>query len=365
MAAPPFAAAKTVSLLVPLLTVWAQSTNPGHPSLDEVTAAFNHWDSASYVRIAEDGYPATTQDPHTVYLAAFLPGYPILIRIAAAFVGGPVAGGLLISAVAEAVALYYIARLVLAERTASSARFVLWAFALSPMAFFLTAVYTESTFIACAAASLFYARQGDHPRACLAAALSCAVRVTGVALIPALAVEIVVRTRARPSPAWLLTALVPAPLLAYGVYMGWHAHDPLAFFAAQSSPSFAHHLAPPWTGLMATWEVVSSGAASSNMLIFSAELAGAALGALACVVLWCSSRIPRSFAVYCTAVWLLSTSISFWLSVPRYELAMFPALLALSDLTRRRPALRAAMITVGCGLMTFGATLYARGLWLG
>ena len=72
-----------------------------------------------------------------------------------------------------------------------------------------------------------------------------------------------------------------------------------------------------------------------------------------------------SLAVYCTVVWLLSVCVSYWISVPRYEIAMFPALIAVWDLLARRPQWRAAAVAVSAGLFAYGAGLYATGRWLG
>ena len=361
----PFLTAKIISFLVPVLVVWNNSQALGRPSGDELSAAFNAWDSQSYVHLAIHGYP-TNVGSDTGYLAAFLPGYPLLVRFGYLLFGNAVVSGLMISFVAEAVALYYIALLVRAEREAAAARFTLWVFALWPFAFFLSAVYTESTFIACAAAALYHARQGDHFRACLAAVLSCAVRVTGVALIPALAWELLARKRLRVSVLDVLALIaIPAPLIAYGAYMRLHANDAFAFFTAQSSPSFNHTFAAPWVGFFATLANVDDTLPATHTYVFGLEVIFGVLGAVLCIALWVRRDYPRSFAIYCTGVLLTATSLSHWLSVPRYELAMFPALIAISDLTRRRLQLRAAIVGVSSALMSFGATLYASGRWLG
>jgi len=51
--------------------------------------------------------------------------------------------------------------------------------------------------------------------------------------------------------------------------------------------------------------------------------------------------------------------------VPRYEIAMFPALIAVWDLLARRPSWRAAVVGASAGLFAYGAGLYATGRWLG
>ena len=46
------------------------------------------------------------------------------------------------------------------------------------------------------------------------------------------------------------------------------------------------------------------------------------LGLLLCLGMWASSRIPRSMALYCTIAWLMTASLPFWRSQPRYILAL-------------------------------------------
>jgi hypothetical protein len=88
-------------------------------------------------------------------------------------------------------------------------------------------------------------------------------------------------------------------------------------------------------------------------------------GGLVCAALWLTRRLPASLAVYCTVVWLVSVCVSYWISVPRYEIAMFPALIAVWDLLARRPHWRTAAVAASAGLFAYGAGLYATGRWLG
>jgi hypothetical protein len=358
-----------VGLLVPLLATWEQSSAPGLPTGAEVRSAFDQWDSQSYVAIAEHGYPRTLdfglgQPGH---LVAFFPGYPMLMRAVMLVAGDAVVAGVLVSAVLELVALRLFAGLVLAERDLGAARFAAWALAFWPYAAFLGLVYTESTFVAAAAGSLLLARRGRMGPACLVAALACATRVTGVALIPALLVEQLVRHRGRPTPqlAWLL--LVPLPLLLFGLYLRLHTGDWLAWLHAEGSVSFDYrHLDWPWVGGRATWDsAVRSPLPASTTYVFALEMLFGVGGGLVCAALWLTRRLPASLAVYCTVVWLVSVCVSYWISVPRYEIAMFPALIAVWDLLARRPHWRTAAVAASAGLFAYGAGLYATGRWLG
>jgi Mannosyltransferase (PIG-V) len=366
---PPFLVARSVSLLVSVLAVWQQSPSPGFPTGDALRAAFDRWDSQSYVAIAEHGYPSVLDFGlgRPGHLVAFFPGYPLLIRAVMTVTGDAVVAGLLVSTVMELVTLHLVARLVLDERDRTAARFAVWALALWPFAAFLGAVYAESTVIAAAAGALLLARRGRHAAACLVAALACAVRVTGVALIPALLVEHLVRRRGRPSAGILWLLAVPVPLLLFGAYTRLHTGDWLAWLHAEGSASFAYrHLDWPWAGARATWSsAVSSSLPASATYIFSLELVFGVGGGLVCAALWLSRRLAASLATYCTAVWLLAVCAPYWVSVPRYLIAMFPALIPAGDLLARRPEWRAAAVAASAGLFAYGAGVYASGRWLG
>jgi len=333
---------------------------PGTSPLAGIRTQLLSWDARSYVDIATAGYPA-----HFDYHDAFLPGYPLLIASVTAVTRDAVVAGWLVSLVAQGIALWYIARLVSAERDRDAATFSVWIIALAPTALFFVALYTESPFVAAAAASLYHARRGNARAAAIAAAIACAIRLTGIALLPALLIEQLAPVRARRASRlrWLL--VVPAPLLAYGVYMQLRVGDALALVHAQQLPSFGHAPAFPWSGLVTTWHAMSGAASGEMRSIFAREIAFGLLGLVACIAMWVSPRIPRSFALYCTLAWLLTASLTYWRSEPRYDLALFPAVLVAVDLTARVRALRPAVLAASGALMCAGVSIYASGRWLG
>lgn len=360
----PYAAAKVVALLVPVLTVWVHSFSPGFPGADEFRAAFSQWDAQAYAHLAQQGYPAAATGADARY-NGFLPGYPILVALVAVVVRDVVVAGLLVSAALGYLALVWCGRLVAAERGRAEGRFAVWALAFWPLAFFLSAVYSESAFLACAAIALVQARHGSRRLACAAAAAACGLRVPGLALLAPLAIEQVRRHGWRPDAGWLGILAVPMPLVLFAAFLWVRTGDALAYIHAQASPSYNHILAPPWTGLVTDLHRVTSATPASLTYVWVLEVVFGIAGLILCCVLWVWPRLPRSYAAYSSAIWLLSTSATVWLSVPRYELALLPGLIVLADLTRRRPAARAALIGTSAGLMAFGAGLYASGRWLG
>ena len=352
---PPFATAKALTMAAVIVSVIHSS---GALTWTSLSAAFTHWDAVSYLDIAQHGYPA-----HLDYHDAFLPGYPLLMRAVSVATRDLVLAGVVVSAVAELAALFFIHELVRRERDARVARFAVWAVALAPLGFFLTAVYTESSFIAAAALALLLMRSGHMRGAACAAAVAVAMRLTGLVLLPVLAYELVRQGRMRGDGVWL--AVIPLPLFLFAVYMQVHAGDALAFLHAESLPSFGEAAAWPWDGLRTTWETAAGSTDPTNRAIFVREIIAGVGGFVAVLASWLDARFPRSLALYVTLVWLSAVSLTFWRSVPRYDLALFPAVIVVADLTARVRAARPLLVAASAVVLTWGAFVFAEGGWIG
>lgn len=352
----PWVTGKVLTLAAVGAALWYAGVNGQW--LDHIRQVALGWDARSYVEIADSGYPAGLD-----YHDAFLPGYPLLIRGVSYLTADSVAAALLISAVASLIAIAAVARLAAVEQRAADASFAAWCFALAPLGLFLSAAYTESTFLAAAGVSLVLARQGRIKGASVAAAVAVATRITGLILIPVLIFE-VVRHRTRWQQA-LSILLVPVPFALYCIYMQVHIGDARAFFDAQSLPSFGgHHLDWPWNGLRETWATLQSSTDDESRSVWLRELIFGAVGAAACLAAWIHPRFSRSLALYCTLALVVATSLSFWLSVPRYLLALFPIVLLIADLTRRWPVARGIVLAVSAELLCWGSFIYGEGHWL-
>jgi hypothetical protein len=359
---PPLLAAKVLWLAVALIVL--RLDHPDTAIWPGLHDSLLQWDAISYLQIAAHGYPANPGDARA-YLDAFLPGFPLLLRGAQIAVPDGVLAAWLVTFVTEAVALWYVARLVIGERDRAAATFAVWLLALAPTALFLTAPFTESPFIAAAAAALYHAR-ANHPRAAaLTAMLASAIRITGLALLPALALDSLMRNRWRPRSSLTWLAIIPLPVLLYCAYMQVHTGDALALVRANASPSFGHSIAWPWQGFAATWNTLTTAGDGETRSIFAREIAFGLLGLVACAGMWASTRIPRSLAVYCSIAWLLTAALTFWRSEPRYVLALFPAVLLASDLTARIQRARYAAVAASAVLMCAGVWVFAEGRWLG
>src|ERR1700686_1682258 len=196
------------------------------------------WDASWYLVIAHYGYRPDLGS-FTASRSAFYPLYPLGIRGFSDLGLPPVLAGVLISLLAFALALYGIHRLTTLElepvrpasarfasaRPASAqpsvARLAVLLTAFAPMAFFFSAVYTESLYLALSVGVFWCGRQGRWMWVGVLGALAAGTRSTGVLLLaPALVLYLhgprgdrlcdsrgVLRYRLRPDALWL--GLIP------------------------------------------------------------------------------------------------------------------------------------------------------------
>ncbi|MBJ7609072.1 MAG: hypothetical protein JF887_06530 [Candidatus Dormibacteraeota bacterium] len=367
----PFLAAKIVALLVPVLVVWSTSDTAGHPAYHEFVRAFAFWDGATYIDIAEHGYPAGPLDltpGHPGHVWGFFPGLPLLLSAGTLVFRDVTSTGILINAGGELVALFFLARLVLLERDGDtgSARFACWLLAFFPDAVFLSVVYTDSVFMAAAIASLYYMRRGDNGRACLAAGLGVAMRVTGLVLVPVLLVEYLWRRRGRPGFGLGDIALTVTPVIAFCWFALLQTGDFLAYKTVQQSVSYgARVFAFPWEGLQRTWESAQGGGPSSFNFLFLSDVVWGLAGLVAlCYFALNWRRFPPSLTLFSAGVWLLATSLSYWQGLMRYEIAFIPVYLAAADLRRRRPQAATLLLAASAGWMVFQTYTFATGRFI-
>ncbi len=170
---------------------------------DVLVAPAARWDAAWYLTIAHQGYMPQL-GPFTEARAAFFPLYPLLISLGLD-IGLPGAvAGIAISVLALLGALYGLHRLTALELHAPGSRLwrdpqrtgsleqvprlALLLAALGPMAFFLSADYSESLFLALSIGAFLQARRGAFVSAGVLGGLAAATRSTGVLLLVPVAI---------------------------------------------------------------------------------------------------------------------------------------------------------------------------------
>jgi hypothetical protein len=350
-----------------------------------LAAPFARWDSVWYLAIAHSGYD------HEAARTAFFPLYPLVLRGLGVVIGSDLVAGVLISLVAFAVSLVLLYRLVALELDDEVARLTVTLIAFCPMAYFFSAVYSESLFLALSLGCIWQARMGRWAGAGMLGALAAAERNSGITLVVPIVIlflygpradrlpallpaatsrlrRLTPRYRLTPSLAWVL--LVPAGLVAYIVALKLATGDGLAPFHAEQV--WFRHFAGPfggvWDGVLAAWDglrqllhgppppiyFTSSGGdplvvAGQSLMLFGFLVAGAV------ALVGTFRRLPFAYGAYSLAA--LALPLSYpptpqpLMSVPRYEVVLFPLFIWSAWWLRRRelatPAVAALAVLLG------------------
>ncbi len=358
-------------------------TMPFGATGDVLAAPLGRWDSVWFLAIADGGYGDGARE-------AFFPLYPLLVRVAGAPVGSALIGGALLSTVLLGVALVLLHRLVALDHEPAVARNAVLVTALFPMAFFFSAVYSESLFLALSVGAVYAARRERWMWAGLLGMLAATTRSAGVLLLVPLA-TIYLWDVARPSlrarrplradALWL--ALVPLGLALYCAFLALDGHDPRAPFQAQEVwfRSFAGPFVGAWDGLQAAWQgarQLLSGArepvyftawggdpflgARHNIELFA--WLGLALVATAGVL----RRLPAAYGAYVVAALALPLSYPVapqpLMSLPRFIAVLFPLAIWLAVwMTGRAARERIVLAAFAVGLAIYTA-IFATWHWV-
>jgi hypothetical protein len=314
-----------LALLVKLAVVGVTLAESGwRPDpLTAVSTAWAQWDARHYIALATQGYQAGGDARN---LIAFLPLYPGLTHLLSMAGLPPALGVLLISNVAGVVAAILLYEIARGEGDESSAFRAAALFTIFPTAYFLLVGYTEALFCALTFGAVLLSRRRRWLSAGVLGGLAAATRLTGLALIPFLAVELVT---GRAPLRHLWRALASPLLVAAGfcAYLGINlavTGNALTFVTVQRQ-HWSHSLAAPWVGFAEAIRGISWRAPWEKLTVGAGEMAGGIAAFATATLSWL--RLRPSDAAYATAATVMVTFLPFWLSIPRYLLSIYPLFL--------------------------------------
>jgi len=373
------------------------------------------WDGAWYLVIARYGYRPDL-GAFTSSRTAFFPLYPLGLSAIAHLGVPPVLAGVLLSLAALALALYGLHRLTTLElarvgehqdparrkdptRPVEVARLAVMVSAFAPMAFYFSAVYSESLYLALSVGVFLCARQGRWAWLGVLGALAAATRSAGVVLLlPAMmlylygprqdrAPDLLAAARWRPAyrlrgdVLWL--GLVPAGLGVYMAYLALSGGDALMPFHAQDV--WSRHFAGPYGGV---WDGVKAAFAGARQLLSFQRhhlyfpLAGgdpfidaghnlmllAFLIAAVPALIGVLRMLPLAYGVYVIAALALPLSYPVasqpLMSLPRFLVVLFPLSIWLAAWLAAHPRLRTPALALSALLMAAFVAQFATWHWV-
>ena len=312
---------------------------PDAPYLAWIWANF---DGRHFLNIATNGYHR--------FDFAFFPLYPSLIYIFSKLsLVPPLFVGILISSLTLLISMFMLKKITELDYDTPTAYLSIFYLAVIPFSFYGHSVYTDSLFLMLSTCSLYFARKKRWILAGLFGAASSASRLSGVALIPALAVEWYLQTKKngiQPNEVikkffksgWVSPTLTASGIASYMIYLGIFFKNPLLF--QQSMQAWRQEqFVLPIQVIVRYFKIFLS--VDPKLLIYwIAVLEFSTLFIYLGLTLYVWKNIRKSYAVFMLTLLLLVTFTGTFAGTPRYILHLFPAFIALAHITRAKPMLK-------------------------
>lgn len=353
------------------------------------------WDAAHYATIANNSYSFNPDSPAGSNVA-FAPLYPFLVDTLSSLLpwitfgwnwgneewGATIMAGMLISNVSFFVALGLLIKWLRPRLGNGGAAMVALAVASLPTAFFFSAMYTESLFLALVLGAFLVAHSDWRWKwLCvgLLGLLATLTRFAGVLLLAVFVVDYLAQTgwrwrKVRLDILWL--GLVPAGVLMYLGYLWWRFGDPWAMNKSMVE-GWRHHISffleTYWNSAVQLWDTLR-GVFPTNRDVLRYYGQGSLLYIILDlslpVVLIVGGILARRKLIASEWAWLtlgviypLSFNITF--SMARYVLPLWPGLIWVGTLRGRARWLAFAGIVASMLLMAWCAGKYASARWIG
>jgi len=353
--------ARVFFIPIAIAAAWLLMTVDLGPPETGVLDMWRRWDAHHFLTIAEYGYTAPQSDAHA---AAFFPAFPLAVRLFIAAGISPVLGGLIVAALSSVVAGYFLYRLAASEFGPEAGRRALVYLALFPTAVFLIAPYSESLFLAGAIAAFYFARRSSWHLVGFPAAVAMGARAAGVFLLIGLVFEFLRQrdfSKLRVANASMSIAVGLLPLLAYGAFLARAMGDPFEFITHQQQ-GWGRTFVGPVASFLNTWNTWTSADYPTNWLLaWRVEIVAAAAGLA--VVVWAALKREWGYAAFMGSMLVALMTSTWYYSIPRMLLSMFPIVLFFSEAAKTRPALHEWLIVVFAPIATLGVVVYTQGIW--
>ena len=329
------------------------------PPLTIIMNMFNHWDAPHYVDIAKNWYINSGDQANFI---VFFPLYPILIHLFTFDYNYSNLSALIISNVCSLIAFLYLYKLTKLEFDDKVATKAVVFLSIFPIAYFLSVPYTEGLFFALTIASIYYARLGKWQLAGTISMLAALTRIAGILLLPVLFVEYFHQKGWKPKKIDFHVLWIFLALAGFLIYLGINYQvtgSPTTFLNVEATHWF--NKLDPWGGLNAAYSWATNASYPDNVGNGLAPIGFAVFGLLM-VGVSILRRLRPVYVVYMVLSWALAVSTSWWISVPRYIMAIFPMFMLLGLLTKRK-AINITIAIVSTALLCYFTIFFARGWW--
>ncbi len=366
--------AAALAVMVGSVDDYGKKTQAGWPPMDSwgiwwekvLWIPWLHYDVHHYLAIATEGLARHPEG------SIFYPLHPLSIWAATQVVGYPPAAAMLVNLVAHlglVVVLYRYA----GEDSPRVGQWTIGTLLTFPLAFILAIPYSEAPFLLFTVLAFWAARRRNWSLAGISGFLAAALRIPGLFLLPALALEWFLwalrerRRRAWLSGLWL--GLIPLSPYVYAFYLSSQGivttWDPFRWIAEIERRFWHSAFVMPWTTLEIIVRQISQGLDGP----FWINLLGASV--LTLLALLSLDRRRPGPSLYTLLIvgasWskvVLPPGICPIESFPRHLMVIFPIYLLLGRVLARWPLARPAWLGLSLPLLLFHSALFIRNAWI-
>ena len=324
-----------------------------------------NFDGEHYLSIALFGYKGLEQ--------AFFPIFPMLISffskpfysdLLSAFIYSTFFG-LLISNISFFLSLLFLYKLILLDFSRKIALLTILVLILFPTSFYFGSLYNESLFLALSLGSFYFARKKSYFLSTVFGIISCATRIFGILLLPALLIEIFQKKEQISKWFWIL--FIPLGLVIYMIYQYLTVGDPLAFYKLQKLVGEQHQSGITLLPQVYFRYIKMFLTVDPQNPIYQTIILEFLVGVLFFVlpIIGYFKKVRLSYLFYAMVGFLLPTIQGSFSSVPRYMIVFFPSFIILALILEGLPKfLRIFILTVSALLLMIETALFLRGYWV-
>ena len=344
----------TVIAFARMVFVKAEVWHPGG-----IFSVLLQWDAELwYIGIARNGY---TYDPDFPSSMGFFPFYPLLIRLfALVFTDMRVAAVMVSHVCLIAAGLIFNALINIDYKDQRINRTAVTFLMFSPVSFFFSHAYTESTYMMLSMGAFLAALKRQWLLACLCGACLTATRNVGMLIGLPLFIEYVrqmwnpaIGLRSLIHPRILLFAIIPCGLGLFMLYGYLKFDNPFAYLHA--TKVWGRQFVMPWHTLLNV-----TGMPIFYQWFFLSVLTGG-------VLIWIASfcfKLRASYLVYASlliAIYFCGASLE---AIPRYLTVVFPLFITLGLMATRYPWTHVPILAGFVAILTLCNIMSAVGYWM-
>lgn len=305
--------------------------------VESISSLFVKWDGEHYPFIAQNWY---VNYGDKKYLLVFFPLYPMAIKAVAIVVKNYVAAGFIVSNISLVIGCVYLYKITEMDFDSETALRSVKYLLIFPVSFFLSSTFSESMFFAITVAAVYYWRKKDFRTSALLAFMGGLTRSFGMLLAVPMLVDTIIELK---NNGRLCKSEILGRLSAFtSPFLGMLCYLIVNYRVSGNAFTFLKYQKEHWSqsigffgstiGMLVKNCYTDTVSQTASLWIPQIIIIFAVL-----ILLFSSIKhLNISYVAYMIAYIFLTISPTWLLSAPRYLMCLFPLLITLGNMGRKR-----------------------------